>query len=440
MTLQDKVPVEPIAPERLERLERRIAAAAGPVLARPRRPSFWPVGLALAGAAAGAIAMYALRPAPPAPTTPAIAVTTDGERGATLALGDTSIAAAPDTKYDVVRGGGGADARIDVRLDHGAVTLDVAPRKNRPPLWVHAGDVGVRVVGTAFTVTRAPEGDVSVEVEHGTVEVHQAGAVAPVTGGQRWSSRDGSVIAMAAEPATPDGATGADGSAGGGTGGAGGNGDATGDGRIGAGGTHTGDLATGPAIDVAVLGERNRPTVTPGSGTGTGSGSSRTSPRTGAKPGSGTGSGTSAADPDAATPGDLRSEIRRVPLAPGLSVDARSNVERETVLRTRFARGSSSDASAALYTLARFQFVELGKRADALKSLDQYETRFPKGAEREDAMWLRVRILCDGGFSNACRAAAHSYLKAFAKDVDLDLDAASATLRVRLANRVTKQP
>lgn len=434
MTLQDKVPVEPIAPERLERLERRIVAAAGPALARPRRPSLWPVGLALAGAAAGAIAMYALRPAPPAPSAQPIAVSTD-ERGATLALGDATIAASPDTRYDVVR----ADGGIDVRLDRGAVRLDVEPRENRPPLWVHAGDVGVRVIGTAFTVARAPDrGEVSVEVEHGTVEVHKAGVVAPVTGGQRWSSRDGAVLAIA--PSAAADTPGATASTGGATGSSGDS--ASGNGRIGATSTRTGELATGPAIDVAVLSERDRPTVTPGSGSGSGSGSSaRVTPRNGGKPGNGSGSGSTKVDLPAETSGDLAAEIRRVPLPAGASETSGSIEERVTVLRTRFAKGQSAEAAAALYTLARLQLVEQGKRADALKSLDQYMTRFPSGAERDDAMWLRIRILCDGGYSNnACQAAAHSYVKAFAHDIDFELEAHKTTLRARLANRITKQP
>ena len=111
MTLADKVPVESLAPERLERLERRVVAAAGPALARPQRPTLWPWGLALAGAAAGAIAMYAMRPAPPSPAAPPLAVATDA-RGATLTLGDATILAAPDTAYDVVRADGGVDVRL----------------------------------------------------------------------------------------------------------------------------------------------------------------------------------------------------------------------------------------------------------------------------------------------------------------------------------------
>ncbi len=39
MRLGDRVPVDPLTPERLDRLERRVVAAAGPALARPARPA-----------------------------------------------------------------------------------------------------------------------------------------------------------------------------------------------------------------------------------------------------------------------------------------------------------------------------------------------------------------------------------------------------------------
>lgn len=424
MTLQDKVPVEPIAPERLERLERRIVLAAGPALARPRRPSLWPVGLALAGAAAGAIAMYALRPAPPAPATaPPIAVTTD-ERGATLALGDATIIASPATSYDVVRKGGG----IDVRLDRGAVRLDVEPRKNRPPLWVHAGDVGVRVVGTAFTVSRAADnGEVSVEVEHGTVEVHKAGAVAPVTGGQRWSSRDGSVLAIAPRVPATD-VPGAGTAPGDGT---------TGDGRIGANGTHTPGLATGPGIDVAVLSDRDRPTVTPGSGSGS---SARVTPRNGGKPGTGSGSGsTSSASGDvpAETSGDLRSDLRRSPLKASMSVPGETPKERAAEL-SKIGYSTEAEAGAALYGLARTH-MELGEHTKALRTLDAYFNRFHNktAPEYEAARWLRLRILCASSFNEACRAAAYTYVKEFGGDDNAE---SLVKERVELAGRVPVQP
>jgi hypothetical protein len=269
----------------------------------------------------------------------------------------------------------------------------VAPRADRAPVWVHAGDVGVRVVGTAFTVTRTPgDHEVSVEVEHGTVEVHRAGTVAPVTRGQRWSSRDGTVIAMAPARAAPRPHGGsAD--------------DTSPDGAIGATRTHTPDLATGPAIDVSVLTDRDRPTITPGAGSGSG----KVTPRTGSRPGTGSGSGTSASDVPAEAPGDIRVRIRTQPLAPALAAPGSTPEARVAELRKLAAELKGAEAATALYSLARTQYADAGRSSDALKTLDAYQTRVPRGAELEAVLWLRLRILCGSTFSDRCRAAAHTY-------------------------------
>jgi hypothetical protein len=408
VTLRDRIPVEPLSEERLDRLEQRIVRAAAPALARPARHPLWPWGLALASAAAAALAVYALRPVPPAPHAPAFVVSTD--EGATLELGEASIRVAPHTRFDVSRAGGG----IDVRLDHGSVSLDVAPRRGRPPLWVHAGDVGVRVVGTAFTVTRAPgAGEVGVEVEHGTVEVHREGQIAAVTGGQRWSSRDGTVIAMAKPVPAPVPAPGAVSAP-----------DPAGPGRIGAAGSHTPALATGPEVggDVAVL--EGRRGSSPGSIPG---GSATAGGRTGSR---------RTGDPKPVTPpapdpiGDLIRDIYAQDVAPGVAADGATPEERVAALRKRSAEGKGDDASAALYSLARTQHIELRKHRDALRTIDMYMTRFPRGAEREAAMWLRLRLLCGSKITDACREAAHAYIQTSS-------GAGMIERRVNLAGRVT---
>lgn len=393
MSLRDRIPVEPLGPERLDRLEHRIVAASAPALARPARQPLWPWGLALASAAAAALAVFALRPAPDAPSAPPVGVSTDA--GATIDLGDATIRVGAATRFDINRGGGG----IDVRLDHGEVSLDVAPRRDRPPLWVHAGDVGVRVVGTAFTVTRAPDdGEVAVEVTHGTVEVHRGGMIAKVTGGERWSSRDGTVLAVApdATPSAPDAVPGATNPGG------------FGAKTIGAADTHTPQLSTGPAIDVAVLGDRRATAPlagvpTPRTATGPAASQPRTNrpERTEPRP---------PANADPIT--DLRQAIMAQPLAPAMTVDGATPEARVAALRKAMAEGRGATAAAALYGLARTQHVELGRHAEALRSLEAYVTRFPNGAEIEDVKWLRIRILCRGTIGDACRAAAHSYAKA----------------------------
>jgi len=277
----------------------------------------------------------------------------------------------------------------------------VAPRQNRPPLWVHAGDVGVRVVGTAFTVTRAPgAGEIEVEVEHGTVEVHRAGTIAAVTGGQRWSSRDGAVLAAAPVDTSSSTASSTSSST---TAAA----SAAGSGRIGASDSHTADLATGPAIDVAVLTDR-RPTVPlTGVPTARNANGSTTEVRTPRDRTATTPAPVVAADPIA----DLHRAISAQPLAQAMSVSGDTADARAASLRALAATSRGTEAASALYDLARTQHVELGRPADALRSLDAYLTRFPRGAEIEDVMWLRLRILCRGPIGDACRAAAHSYAK-----------------------------
>src|SRR6185295_13247955 len=51
-------------------------------------------------------------------------------------------------------------------LERGAATFAVAPRGERPPFVVLAGDATVRVIGTKFRVARTPTDRISVEVEH----------------------------------------------------------------------------------------------------------------------------------------------------------------------------------------------------------------------------------------------------------------------------------
>ncbi len=416
MRLGDRVPVDPLTPERLDRLERRVVAAAGPALARPARPALWPWGLALASAAAAALAVIALRPAaPPPPAGAPVAVTTD-DRGATLALGEATLVAGPETAFELVREDGG----LEVLLDRGQIHLDVTPRRDRPPVWVRAGEVAVRVVGTAFSVRRGPGGEIAVEVIHGTVEVHRAGAIAAVSGGQRWSSRDGAVLALAT--------TGAEVAAG--PAGAPAGRDATGAAGLGRDDRHAPDLATGPAIDVAVLDERRSPIALPGPSAGDRGGDREPGGRT---------PRAARVDPatvhaPAAPAGDLRAEIRAQRLAPATVDGDADAATRAAALRRRAATSVGAEAAAALYALARTEHLDLGQHGPALRTLDAYLKRFPGGAEREAVDWLRLRILCRDQFDDRCRAAAYAY-------VDRHRDAAGAELRTRvdLAGRVPLQ-
>jgi hypothetical protein len=63
-----------------------------------------------------------------------------------------------------------------------------------------------------------------------------------------------------------------------------------------------------------------------------------------------------------------------------------------------------------------------------MRTLDQYLLQFPKGAELDDARWLRLRILCLKNIDKACRSAAHTYLSG--------KDEASKASKTRVAQRI----
>jgi hypothetical protein len=65
----------------------------------------------------------------------------------------------------------------------------VAPRTDRAPFAVRAGDTTIRVIGTRFRVAHSAE-LVAVEVEHGVVEVQHHERMLELRAGQRWSSAE----------------------------------------------------------------------------------------------------------------------------------------------------------------------------------------------------------------------------------------------------------
>ncbi|MBE7451755.1 MAG: hypothetical protein HS111_23560 [Kofleriaceae bacterium] len=192
---------------------------------------------------------------------------------------------------------------------------------------------------------------------------------------------------------------------------------------------HAPNLATGPAIDVAVLDERRAPVALPGPSAGDRGGDREPGGRTPRAP---------RVDPApvrARRPaGDLRAEIRAQRLAPATVDGDADAATRAAALRRRAATSVGAEAAAALYALARTEHLDLGQHGPALRTLDAYLKRFPGGAEREAVDWLRLRILCRDQFDDRCRAAAYAY-------VDRHRDAGGAELRTRvdLAGRVPLQ-
>jgi len=91
-----------------------------------------------------------------------------------------------------------------VLLERGVATFAVAPRANRKPFVVRAGDTVVRVVGTKFTVARSEE-LITVVVEHGLVDVQFRGATQRVGAGETWTSDAPTKTALApTSPPVPD--------------------------------------------------------------------------------------------------------------------------------------------------------------------------------------------------------------------------------------------
>jgi transmembrane sensor len=89
-------------------------------------------------------------------------------------------------------------AAVRLRLTHGSVFCDVAPRATRS-FRVDAPAASVLVKGTRFEVVAAREGT-SVRVEHGSVEVRSRDGqrvLATLEAGQAWSQRQ---LSAAAEP------------------------------------------------------------------------------------------------------------------------------------------------------------------------------------------------------------------------------------------------
>lgn len=120
-----------------------------------------------------------------------------------VVLGTSALEVSPESA--VVASGDDKQGLLVV-LEKGSVDCEVAPRKGRPPFVVLAGDVRVKVVGTRFVVTRAPEG-VSVRVDHGVVEVARGGETKVLHDGEQWSeaktASESPSVAPAPVPAAP---------------------------------------------------------------------------------------------------------------------------------------------------------------------------------------------------------------------------------------------
>jgi ferric-dicitrate binding protein FerR (iron transport regulator) len=78
-------------------------------------------------------------------------------------------------------------AKPTALLEHGSAVFAVAPRGDRGPFTVLAGDMSARTINATFTVTRSGE-RADVSVASGRIGIRFRGHDLEVTANQRWSS------------------------------------------------------------------------------------------------------------------------------------------------------------------------------------------------------------------------------------------------------------
>jgi transmembrane sensor len=195
-------PLPPLSDSALHRVERGVFEAldARPLEAGPARAPRWRfVALAVTSAAAAG-AIFVVRDGRRGEALPAraaqISTTTSGSH---IAIAGATLDVAPQS---AVSFGGGRDGALVVALERGTVTCEVAPRTNRAPFIVEAGETRVTVIGTRFSVHR--EGaHATVSVEHGLVEVADTNMTELVHAGERFRPGEPVTRAPLASEAPP---------------------------------------------------------------------------------------------------------------------------------------------------------------------------------------------------------------------------------------------
>jgi len=143
----------------------------------------------LAAAAAAAIAFFSQHDTTTSPQAasaeqePARVVA--GESPSAVTFSDAHITLDAQSAITMDQKGGKPTAT----LEYGGAWFEVAPRGDRPPFMVVAGDLNVKVIGTRFRVAHNAE-HASVEVDHGVVEVHYQGKLVTLHSHERWTSDD----------------------------------------------------------------------------------------------------------------------------------------------------------------------------------------------------------------------------------------------------------
>ena len=368
--------VEPMSDVSWARVERglwsRIDSGAADVVPQaPRRRWLWLALPALAVAAivtvlvgTGLFTSHGETPmvAWVEPSEPARVVA--GAAPTAVSFGDAHIDLAAQSAIVMSREGGSPS----VLLERGVASFAVAPRADRPPFVVRAGDTVVRVVGTRFAVSRSNE-QISVAVEHGLVDVQFRGTTQRVGAGQTWSSDSPDKVAMRATSGAPDRVTASDAL------------DPSPNRTVST-DARAKPVATQPA-DAHTT--RDARTHTPDTHT-----TSPTTPDervTTRTPNAPTGSAT-------ATPGSTTNtvDIERVTYD-RLSAQERRDPKAALTGYLELSRGNSKWAAVALFAAGRLAADRNDQRA--VTFLDIYLRRFPTGANADDARNLLARLQGD---------------------------------------------
>jgi FecR protein len=256
---------------------------------------------------------------------------------------------------------GDDDHGVDVVLDRGAVTCEVAPRRGRPPFVVDAGDVRVRVVGTRFTVTRDTLAT-SVAVDHGVVEVIEGGKVTTLHDGERWPQLGRTVSdpgARALEPGPVDPVVPAA--------------------SIGRGPSSLPAPDARPATS-ADPAPPVRSHQAPLQGSASGPVPGRSIPQdVGSSRDEATATATPGASPSAQEEYEAAARIEKV------------RPDDAAVTYRRLAAGSTAWAPSALFALARLD-ADRGEHQEAARLLRDYLSRYPRGINADDARALLQRM------------------------------------------------
>ncbi len=378
MSLRDRIPVEPLSDERMTNIERNVVVAATDAAqtARPThtRGNMW-LGFAVIAAAMVAVGFGAWKLGTSSkPEVNVVAIEpplhVDTTESTQLDIGDARISSDAGTKFVVTRPAGG----VLVEMARGKIELQVDKRGPRPPLIVRAGETDVEVVGTRFSVDYGDgTGEVVVVVTEGVVKVMKRSApdaAVRVAIGQAWTTTRGQ-IAIADLPSTQVAAN--------------------------------GSTATAPIerTDIEMPVEPAHTSAGASGGSDEGSSASGSNASRGKKK-------------TIVYEDNPLKALLNAPIQPALDIGIADPKQALTEHMKIAGAGRGDDAARAMYSVAYLQSRVLKDNAAALRTLDIYMQRFIKKSRSEhaDALWLRVRILCEKTFDDACRRAARIYSEA----------------------------